>query len=243
MCEEHKSEAGRSLQALAKQNRNSVDQILHDSSEYLDNAKRGTDTDAVMQTVSEYANRHENAVSSRNVDELLRIIKETARTRKTGFYEGKLGSISKPLDWALNRIAGYAKTGTMAGAPVDVSQTITAANITDPRAAMSFLENFAANSIRGIAADQQKASVGKMAMTIRRNGMLSKFSTIMRNLVGNGVFDIADSVARDISVPMDMLLSKITGTRSVAIDRSVFSREKARGTMEVVLRLFLHTLF
>ena len=295
---EHKSEAGRALQALAKQNRETGAGILSNAAEALENASTGTDTDAVMQTVSEYATKFDEAVAAKNVDDLVNIIKETARTRKTGFYSGKLGNVaSKPLEWALNRIASYAKSDAAAGAvaatpkafqvgevviPSDrgnygkiakvngdgtydvhfVSKSghtatktfaadelkspnagsVSAADIAaDPGSAFAFLKSFAAAGIENIAADKNRASVVDMAKTVRRNAMLSKFSTIMRNLVGNGVFDITDSMARDISVPFDMLLSKITGTRSVAADYSYLSKAKRKGLIDGLAMAMLET--
>ena len=80
-----------------------------------------------------------------------------------------------------------------------------------------------------------------MAKTIRRNAMLSKFSTLMRNLVGNGVFDIADTMARDISVLLDMGLSKLTGTRSVAADYSYLSKAKRQGMLDGLAMAMLET--
>ena len=58
----------------------------------------------------------------------------------------------------------------------------------------------------------------------------------MRNLVSNNVFDPIDSIARNVSVPLDMLVSTITGTRSVAGDASWFSAAKRKGSMDGLAR-------
>ena len=104
-----------------------------------------------------------------------------------------------------------------------------------------FLENFAAAGIEAIATDKQKASFAERAKTFRYNAMLSKVSTVMRNLVGNGVFDPMDSVSRDISVLLDMAISKKTGTRSVAVDKSVFSEAKRTGSMDALAMALMET--
>ena len=74
---------------------------------------------------------------------------------------------------------------------------------------------------------------------MRRNAMLSKVSTIMRNLVGNGAFDGIDTLARNVSVPLDMLLSKFTGTRSVAYDRGALSKEGRQGMLDGLAKALL----
>lgn len=104
-----------------------------------------------------------------------------------------------------------------------------------------FLENFAAAGIEAIATDKQKASFTERAKTFRYNAMLSKVSTVMRNLVGNGVFDPMDSVSRDITVLLDMAISKKTGTRSVAVDKSVFSEAKRTGSMDALAMALMET--
>lgn len=95
-----------------------------------------------------------------------------------------------------------------------------------------FLKKFAANSIEAIAADKKKLSGGKAAKTLRYNAMLSKASTVLRNLVNNGVLDGLDTLARDASVPLDMLISRLTGTRSVAVDKGWFSEAKRNGALD-----------
>lgn len=95
-----------------------------------------------------------------------------------------------------------------------------------------FLKKFAANSIEAIAADQMKVSVAKAAKTFRYNSMLSKVATVLRNLISNGVLDSLDTIARDASVPLDMLISRFTKTRSVAVDKGWFSEAKRKGALD-----------
>lgn len=230
VVKQHGVTSGQALQAWAKYTRKTGDGIMQRVSELLENSKKGTDVNDVLETASDYADRFDGAVADKSVSGLVSIIKDTAVTRKTKRHWGK--KLGGQIDWALNRIAAYAET--------EISQDGNSGSAETMRF-YEFLKNFAAASIENIAADQQKVSAGKMAMTIRRNGMLSKASTIMRNLVGNGVFDIADSISRDISVPLDMLLSKITGTRSVAMDYSYLSKAKRKGMMDGLAMAMLET--
>lgn len=218
---EHKTEAGRSLQALAKQNRDTATGIISNATDALETAKKGTDVDDVLNTVSDYAGQYEAAVKSKDVDSMVQIIRDTSVARQTGTL--RHNQLSKQMNWALDRIAGYAKAELSAPQPsgdYEVGQYY------------DFLKNFTASGIEAIATDKQKVGAGQAYLTIRRNAMLSKASTIMRNLVGNNVFDPLDSVATNMSVPLDLLLSKFTGTRSTAVDKSWVSSAKRKGSMD-----------
>lgn len=103
----------------------------------------------------------------------------------------------------------------------------------------TFLRDVAASQIRGIAQDCRKLSVLESVKSFRYMNMLSKASTVLRNLVGNNVFDPVESVSQNIAVPLDILLSKFTGTRSVAVDRSWISKEKRHGSMESMMKSFV----
>lgn len=69
--------------------------------------------------------------------------------------------------------------------------------------------------------------------------MLSSVATVMRNLGGNQAFDIGDSVSNNVSIPFDILLSKLSGNRSVAVDQSWFSKAKRRGSVDGFLKSFV----
>lgn len=219
---QHKEELGRAFSALRGIHRTNGEAILANASETLEDAKAGTGTNAVMNTVSEYSKRFDTASDTKNLDELVQIIRETSATRKTNTRKGGL---SKEIDWALERLYKYA-SAEMSNAKQTDSMTSDVGKYYD------FLRNLAANGIQAIATDKKKTSVGQAYLTIRRNAMLSKAATIMRNLVGNNVFDPLDSVANNMSVPLDMLLSKFTGTRSVAVDKSWISDAKRKGSMD-----------
>ena len=139
------------------------------------------------------------------------IIRKTAEMRKTAKLRD--GNLRKVEEWALKRIA---ENGDI-----------------------DFLKTFAANSIANLANDAKKLSPAEAIKTVRRLSMLSKASTTLRNLVSNGVFAPADTFARDISVPLDMLISKFTKTRSIAVDKGIISEAKRKGIADGLAKSIL----
>ena len=219
---EHGTAAGQALQAYAKYSRQTGGGIVADAQAFLDgnNLKKKTDTNAIMDKVSSLAEKYDAAVGTGNkdadvnVDDLLNVIQDASKARQTGTLIGnKTPGI---VEWAMKRIANYAR----AEAQGDGGENL------------DFLKTFASDSIYNIAADAQKASAGEKFKTYRRQNMLSKVATVMRNLVSNNVFDPIDSISRNMSVPIDMLLSKLTKTRSVAWDASWLSKAKRKGSLD-----------
>lgn len=220
----HGTAAGQALQAYAKYSRQTGGGIVADASAALERAAKKTNKAEIMNRVSALAQQYDAAVGTGqenakvNVNDLVGIIKSASTVRKTGTL---IGNKTSPIvNWAMNRIANYARAEAQSGGGEN----------------LDFLKTFAADSIYNIAADTRTVSAGEKVKTVRRAGMLSKVSTVMRNLVSNNVFDPVDSVARNISVPLDMLVSTITGTRSVAGDASWFSAAKRKGSMDGLAR-------
>lgn len=220
----HGTAAGQALQAYAKYSRQTGGGIVADASAALERAAKKTNKAEIMNRVSALAQQYDAAVGTGqenakvNVNDLLDIIKSASTVRQTGTL---IGNKTSPIvNWAMNRIANYARAEAQAGGGKN----------------LDFLKTFAADSIYNIAADTRTVSAGEKVKTVRRAGMLSKVATFMRNLVSNNVFDPVDSVARNISVPLDMLVSTITGTRSVAGDASWFSAAKRKGSMDGLAR-------
>lgn len=216
------SDAARVLQ-LESQNAQprSGDAILEAASKALDTARKGTDKNAVMDTVSEYAKMYDKANADKSVSGLRDIIQAVAVERKNASFFTKIlkenEDVSNMMNWALNRVCKYAEAGGKTANDVD---------------AYEFLQDLAANSIKSIATDKEKTGVGNAVLTIKRMYHLSKSATVIRNLISNNVFDVVDSVSNNISVPLDILLSKYTGTRSVAVDKSWFSSAKRTGSID-----------
>lgn len=153
-----------------------------------------------------------------------------ATKRFSGDMVTKTGQ-NKP---SLSRARSTADT-TSAGAAIDAS------NIQNPDVAFQFLQDFASTGILNIAADTQKASMGTKLMALRRSGMLSKLATALRNLSSNSGFNIVDTIARDVSVPLDMLLSNFTKTRSVAMDYGYLSKAARQGSLDNIAMASLET--
>lgn len=103
----------------------------------------------------------------------------------------------------------------------------------------AFLRDVAASQVRGIAYDYAKPSVLEQIKTYRYLSMLSKPATAGRNLVSNIVNDPSDAVPNNIGVGLDILLSKYTGTRSVPVDKSYFSKAKRKGMGEAALKSYI----
>lgn len=220
----HGTAAGQALQAYAKYSRQTGGGIVADASAALERAAKKTNKAEVMNRVSALAQQYDAAVGTGqenakvNVNDLVDIIKSASTARQTGTL---IGNKTPPIvNWAMNRIANYARAEAQSGGGEN----------------LDFLRTFAADSIYNIAADTRAVSAGEQVKTVRRMGMLSKVSTVMRNLVSNNVFDPIDSIARNVSVPLDMLVSTITGTRSVAGDASWFSAAKRKGSMDGLAR-------
>lgn len=220
----HGTAAGQALQAYAKYSRQTGGGIVADASAALERAAKKTNKAEIMNRVNTLAQQYDAAVGTGqenakvNVNDLVDIIKSASTVRQTGTL---IGNKPSPIvNWAMNRIANYARAEAQAGGGKN----------------LDFLKTFAADSIYNIAADTRTVSAGEKVKTVRRAGMLSKVATFMRNLVSNNVFDPVDSVARNISVPLDMLVSTITGTRSVAGDASWFSAAKRKGSMDGLAR-------
>lgn len=220
----HGTAAGQALQAYAKYSRQTGGGIVADASAALERAAKKTNKAEIMNRVNTLAQQYDAAVGTGqenakvNVNDLVDIIKSASTVRQTGTL---IGNKTSPIvNWAMNRIANYARAEAQAGGGKN----------------LDFLKTFAADSIYNIAADTRTVSAGEKVKTVRRAGMLSKVATFMRNLVSNNVFDPVDSVARNISVPLDMLVSTITGTRSVAGDASWFSAAKRKGSMDGLAR-------
>ena len=220
----HGTAAGQALQAYAKYSRQTGGGIVADASAALERAAKKTNKAEIMNRVSALAQQYDAAVGTGqenakvNVNDLVDIIKSASTARQTGAL---IGNKTPPIvNWAMNRIANYARAEAQAGGGEN----------------LDFLRTFAADSIYNIAADTRAVSAGEQVKTVRRMGMLSKVSTVMRNLVSNNVFDPIDSIARNVSVPLDMLVSTITGTRSVAGDASWFSAAKRKGSMDGLAR-------
>ena len=204
------SEAGRSLQARQKWV-SSGDGIVSKAMSLMDDPR--IDRKAareVIDHVADLAEKYDRAVSDGNNVSFAEIVREAAAARNTAKKDGNL---TRSVEWALKQILEHND--------------------------VEFMKNAARASIIAMAQDHVPTSPSAKAKAIRRTFMLSKAATWSRNVDSNNIFDPIDSIARDISVPLDMLLSKFTKTRSVAADATWFSKAKRKGTKYALARSLL----
>lgn len=167
----------------------------------------------ILDSVSQNAEKL-RSIEKGDVDGLVDLIKDMSTERRTnGLWSNKMGrTMEKALEQAKKLPDGEA-----------------------------FLRDVAASQVRGIAYDYAKPSTLEQIKTYRYLSMLSKPATPGRNLTGNMVYDPVEAVSNNIGVWLDMLLSKYTGTRSVAVDKSYFSKTKRKGMGEATLKSYIET--
>lgn len=167
----------------------------------------------ILDSVSQNAEKL-RGIEKGDVDGVVDLIKSMSTERRTnGLWSNKMGrTMEKALEQAKKLPGGEA-----------------------------FLRDIAASQVRGIAYDYAKPSTLEQIKTYRYLSMLSKPATAARNLVGNMVYDPVEAVSNNIGVGLDMLLSKYTGTRSVAADKSYFSKAKRKGMGEATLKSYIET--
>lgn len=167
----------------------------------------------ILDSVSQNAEKL-RGIEKGDVDGVVDLIKSMSTERRTnGLWSNKMGrTMEKALEQAKKLPGGEA-----------------------------FLRDVAASQVRGIAYDYAKPSTLEQIKTYRYLSMLSKPATAGRNLVGNMVYDPVEAVSNNIGVGLDMLLSKYTGTRSVAADKSYLSKAKRKGMGEATLKSYIET--
>lgn len=167
----------------------------------------------ILDSVSQNAEKL-HSIEKGDVDGVVGLIKDMSTERRTnGLWSNKMGrTMEKALEQAKKLPGGEA-----------------------------FLRDVAASQVRGIAYDYAKPSTLEQIKTYRYLSMLSKPATAGRNLVGNMVYDPVEAVSNNIGVGLDMLLSKYTGTRSVAADKSYLSKAKRKGMGEAKLKSYIET--
>lgn len=167
----------------------------------------------ILDSVSQNAEKL-RGIEKGDVDGVVDLIKDMSTERRTnGLWSNKMGkTMEKALEQAKKLPGGEA-----------------------------FLRDIAASQVRGIAYDYAKPSTLEQIKAYRYLSMLSKPATPGRNLTGNMVYDPVEAVSNNIGVGLDMLLSKYTGTRSVAVDKSYFSKAKRKGMGEATLKSYIET--
>ncbi|MEA4895130.1 MAG: hypothetical protein VB064_07690 [Oscillospiraceae bacterium] len=205
---QHNSAQGQALQANA-QFANTPENIVADAAETLfgENTRKMSEEDkkSILQSVTDSASALSN-IKQGDTASVISLIKKLNTVRKTTgmFTDETSKQMSGFLDYAVE-------------------------NFDD---ADAFLRDVAATQIRNIAADYQKTSVLNAIKSYRIQGMLSKVVTLLRNFASNTIVDPIDSIAGNMAVPVDMLLSKYTGTRAMPVDKSWLSEAKRKGSLD-----------
>ena len=212
LIQEKGTNAGQMIQAFAKYTR-TPEGILMDAAETLE--RTGLDEarrNAILGDVETQVGALER-IGEGDLDGLIELIERNSEIRgTTGLFSKKT---SGRMDWALREVAkSYSD-------------------------AEAFLRDVAVSQLRSIAADYLPVSPLEAVKNYRVMGMLSKASTVMRNLVSNNVFDPLETLSNDIGVPLDIALSKLTGQRTTAVDKSWFSKAKRQGSLEGLLKSYI----
>ena len=95
-----------------------------------------------------------------------------------------------------------------------------------------YLRGLALAQLDLIAADYRARTAGEKISTVQVISHLLNARTAMRNLGSNQVFDLVDSLANNAGVLPDMIMSKITGQRSVGLNKSWASQQKRQGAIK-----------
>lgn len=210
------TEAGQALQARA-QFTAKPEYIVTEAAETLngDNVRRMSDEKkrAILDNVEKQANTYDS-IQEGDTSSLIALIERNNEIRRTtGLFSKKT---AKQMDWALNEVVkNY------------------------PETAEQFLRDVAVSQIRSISSDYQKLSPLEAVKNYRIMGMLSKASTVMRNLVSNNVFDPLESLSNDVGIIADGIMSIATGQRTTAVDKSWFSKAKRSGSLEGALKSYI----
>ena len=199
------TQAGQTVQALAKWSR----------------TPQGAAVDAITElNDGRFSNERVKELGGQLLDAASRIqaASDALRNPDTGEIQGRgdaamIGVISdlaklRKTTTAFTGKLGRIVTGSLRKLPNDVLQKI------------------AVSQIRGVSSDlTSKATKADIASSLLRLNDLSAPATFMRNLAGNTMFGLVDSLANNVAVPIDNLLYRFTGRRTLSADASVLSRQ------------------
>lgn len=210
------TEHGQALQGR-KQFATSTAEIVSEAAETLEGPDiRKLKPRKKAQLLDEVYNQAEtyNNIEKGDLDSLISLIKRNNEIRRTTGLFSK--TTSKQMDWALHKV---------------VEQF--------PDTAEQFLREVAVSQIRNIASDYNKVGLTEAAKSVRIMNMLSKISTIMRNLASNNIFDPLESLSNDVGLISDAIMSLKTGQRTTTFDPSWFSKAKRSGSLEGALKSYI----
>lgn len=169
----------------------------------------------LLDAVTENANRLSD-IPEGDTAEVVSLIKDLSSIRKTnGIW---FGNLERRMSKAMNGALDYAA---------------------DMEGGEAFLREIAATQIVNIARDYALPSHIERVKTWRYLSMLSKPATAARNYTGNNVMNVVDATSQNCGVPLDMLLSRYTGVRSVALDKGLAGKDRKKGADNAGIKSFI----
>lgn len=115
----------------------------------------------------------------------------------------------------------------------------TAEKVLEQEQDFRYLYDFAMSQLKLIAGDFNVRSLGSKVSTVQTISHLLNIRTAMRNLISNQVYDLVASAANNVAILPDIALGRVTGSRTVGLDKSWASREKRLGAAQGARRNYL----
>lgn len=111
---------------------------------------------------------------------------------------------------------------------------------------IEFLEDVALKQVFGMIQDKAPRKFGRYASTLQTISQLLNPRTIERNLLGNGIFGVTDTIANDFGFVVDKIVGLFTKQNTVGFDRGVFQGKKGvdgkanrRASMENAIKTYI----
>lgn len=205
---EHATETGRGSAAWADDNNIRGARTERDAWDKLQDNENLSPEQRIelFRQIMQWDKRVEQATSREDVK---RVILEVAAERGT-----TSNAITGRQSAMLNRFAGWALDG-----------------LSDAE-----LRQFAYQSTAALTNDGAAADVGQRIKTLQVLFMLSNPKTPARNIAGNTSFYALDTLAMRGASLLDMALSRVTGTRSIAYEQSALSGNARRAMLGAMRR-------
>ena len=204
---EHATETGRGTQAWAKYSRAGNESGQSSELSAWENLQKSDLSDADRAERFRSILMYDKSIEQAETPEAMRdIILNIAEER------GTLNGITGRQSTMLRKAAGSA-LGSM-----DFAQ----------------LKQFAYESSAALSTDAQSANMGQKLKTVQVLNMLSNPKTAAKNIAGNTTFYALDAMSMRGAAVLDMALSKLTGTRSVAFEKSAMSSESRAAIMKAI---------
>ena len=196
--------------------------------------ERGTEAGQMVQAFAKYTRTPEGALveATRDLDNALRDGQIDQRQRddllkRLSKFTETLDAIQADDKNAL--IDLIVKQAQQRNTPVsDKTMAAMRADTTQ----FQFLYDTALAQFSQIAKDYGKTSFGRKVATFQTLSHLLNARTALRNLGSNNIFTLVDTVASDVAMLPDLLMSTITGKRTVGLDRSRLSAAAREGAQE-----------